>query len=317
MGATLKNLVRDLVPKPILRALYPLTLKRKAARLGLRFRTTGAFIDITRGTDTLRIAAGHTIYLGDALDEFDFLFSGVRPLKLGDGHFVDYSTPRYHDVVGFEAYPILFPGFAEPVVTTRQYLGFAGLQEGMTVLDLGAYSGLTSMLFAQATGASGLVVAVEADRISAECVKVNLANFARYCPSPIRLLEGAVWKDNTGVEFSCEGNMGASAVPIVGGNRGAVVKVPSYTLSAIADACGLSRVDFIKCDVEGAENVVFTDRAFFARFSPRIIIETHFVDGVETTAKCVADLEAVGYACRKVAQDGWDLPLLECSPPAR
>jgi hypothetical protein len=109
--------------------------------------------------------------------------------------------------------------------------------------------------------------------------------------------------------------MGASAVGIVGSYRGRVVKVPSYTLGAIADHYRLNRVDFIKCDVEGAENVVFTDKEFFERYSPRIIVETHFVDGVETTAKCVADLERLGYTCRKVEQDGWALPLLECSRP--
>jgi FkbM family methyltransferase len=52
--------------------------------------------------------------------------------------------------------------------------------------------------------------------------------------------------------------MGSSAASIVGNNRGLVSKVASFTLSSIANKFKLQRVDFIKCDVEGAEKVIFT-----------------------------------------------------------
>jgi len=313
MNVALKNFLKNSVPKPLIRALYPYALKRRAARLGLRVEVHAGHIDVRRGGDILRLSKAHALYVGDAVAEFDFYFSAVRPLQTAAGRLVDYSSPRYHDVAGFDAYPILFPSLAEPVVTTRQYLGFAGLSEGMVALDLGAYSGLTSILFAQAIGRGGRVVAVEADQDNLECVKVNLANFAKVGACPIELLAGAVWEHNQGIEFSTEGILGASAAAIVGGNRGKVARTPSYTLSAIADKFGLQRVDFIKCDIEGAEKVCFTDQAFFKRFSPRIVIETHFVDNVDTQAKCVADLSALGYRCQRVEQDGFHLPLLQCT----
>ena len=207
-----------------------------------------------------------------------------------------------------------FPSFSEPLITTAQYMDFANLSEGMTVLDLGAYSGLASIMFSQAVGRTGTVVAVEADSQNTECIKRNFSNYGKYSENKIFLLEGAVWNNTDGLEFSTEGNMGSSVASIVGRNRGLVSKVPSFTLSAIADRFKLQRVDFIKCDIEGAERVVFTDRHFFQRFSPRIIIEPHIVDNSETTDKCSGDLETYGYTINRIVQEGVSLPLLECLP---
>ena len=90
--------------------------------------------------------------------------------------------------------------------------------------------------------------------------------------------------------------------------------MPSYTLSAIAEHFELSKIDFIKCDVEGAEAVIFNDRAFFERNRPRIIAEVHNVRGTMTTGTVADTLSPYGYRCTEVAQPGSDLPLLECVP---
>jgi FkbM family methyltransferase len=269
-----------------------------------------------RGNLVLRIARRHAIYLDHMLDEFEYYTQGVEPLALGGLEMVDYSTPRYHKVTGFEDYPILLPSVSEPVSTTSQYLGFAALAPGMGVMDLGAYSGLTSILFSKAVGAGGLVVAVEADPANIACIRTNFANFARYCGNPIHLIEGAAWSDDGGLEFSSEGNMGASATTIVGRRRGRVTRMPSYTLSSIAEKGGLKRVDFIKCDVEGAERNVLMDKGFFKSHQPRIVIDTHVVDGMGTAQACVSELESLGYRCERIAQHGFSQPLLQCSPPA-
>jgi FkbM family methyltransferase len=184
----------------------------------------------------------------------------------------------------------------------------------MTVLDLGAYSGLTSILFCQAVGTSGTVVAVEADRRNIACLRRNVANFRKYGRGTLLVCEGAVWSSNDGLEFSSEGNMGSSAASILGRNRGSAHMVPSFTLSALCARFDLSRVDFIKCDIEGAEQVIFGDEAFFERCRPRIMIEPHVVGGVETTAACASQLQRFGYTCTRIEQEGVSLPLLQCVP---
>src|SRR3546814_13002101 len=77
--------------------------------------------------------------------------------------------------------------------------------------------------------------------------------------------------------------MGSSATEFVGDRLGVSVKVPSYTLSTIAKRTGLSKVDFIKCDVEGAEAVILEDSAFFDRYRPRTVAQVHRVGGELTT----------------------------------
>lgn len=310
----LRRLALYLIVKVDLPILFGLT--KKAKEKGLEVRFAMDHVDIIRGSDVLRIFSGHMVYFGDIINFFDYYFGAVIPVKVRGKNIVDYSSPRYHEVVGFDAYPILFPSFSEPLSTTTQYMEFAALSEGMVVLDLGAYSGLTSIVFSQAVGLSGIVVAVEADIENIDCIKRNLYNYSKCSPNKILILEGAVWENDDGIEFSCEGNMGAGAVSIVGDWRGTVRKIPSFTLSSIANQFGLQRIDFIKCDIEGAENIIFTDREFFQRFLPKIIIEAHLVDGVETTDKCIADLEMYGYTFRKVVQKGVFLPLLECYPPS-
>jgi FkbM family methyltransferase len=314
MKSALKNFLKNRVPKSVIRALYPHTLRGMARRHGISLRIGPQSIDLDRGRDTLRLSKAHALHVGEAIATFDHFFSAVKAQDLGERRLVDFSAPRYHEVAGFDLFPVLFPSFPEPLAMTRHYMEFGALGPGMRVLDLGAYSGLTSILFSQAVGPAGLVVAVEADLANIQCIRANVTNFAKHCPNRIALLEGAVWEHNEGIDFSVEGNMGSSATAIVGGNRGSVSRVPSYTLSAIAEIFGLERVDFIKCDVEGAEAMVFKDRDFFRRFAPRIVIETHYIDGKSTEEACVRELEASGYSCEPLPQDDYPLPLLKCVP---
>jgi hypothetical protein len=204
MNPTLRRFLLRWAPGPLIRALLPLALKQRAARLGLSLSAGPGVWDLRRGGDTLRLSQAHPAYVGVAMESFDFFFSAVKPLAVAGGRLVDYSVPRRHDVVGFDDFPILFPGLAEPLGPTRQYLAFAGLGPGMVALDLGAYSGLTSILFSQAVGPDGLVVAVEADPLSQDCLKANLASFAKTCANPIAVLEGAAWEHNQGIAFSSE-----------------------------------------------------------------------------------------------------------------
>jgi FkbM family methyltransferase len=311
----MKNYVKHLIPLSIIKFALPIFLRRKGRTSGVYIKHTPDYIDVIKGNDVVRISTNHAIYLQDIIASFEYYFCAVIPYKFRDKNIVDYSSPRYHDVIGYDSYPILFPSLAEPLITTRQYMEFANLSEGMTVLDLGAYSGLTSIIFSQAMGETGTVIAVEADPVNIECIKRNIQNYEKHCANKILLLEGAIWKNNDGVEFSSEGNMGSSAKDIVGSNRGLVQKIPSFTLSTIAKVFNLSRVDFIKCDVEGAEKVIFSDKDFFVKFLPKIIIEPHIIDDIETTEVCIAELKAYGYKSKKIIQKGVHLPLIECTPP--
>lgn len=287
-----------------------------AADFGIQVIAAAHYLDFRKGDKVVRISVRHFVYGEDIARSFDYYHDAVKPVDVGGVSLVDYSTPRYHDVVGFDLMPVFFASFAEPVKTTTQYLDFAGLGAGASVIDLGAYAGLTSIIFKQQVGESGRVVAVDADRQNVVAIERNLALFERMTGDRVDFKHAAIWNHTDGLSFSSEGNMGSAVSGMMTGDRGVTDEVPSATLSSLVEEFGLERVDFIKCDVEGAELKVFEDEAFFERFKPRIIVESHEVDGGgTTTGKFSADLERHGYTCRVIDQHGVVLPLVECHPP--
>lgn len=163
-------------------------------------------------------------------------------------------------------------------------------------------------------GKSGRVISVDADQINIGAIYRNFKHYEKITGRHIELLEGAVWRDNEGIQFSTEGNMGASCVDYVDDYRGDKSMVKSFTLSKIAEIYQLNQVDFIKCDIEGAEAVIFNDKAFFKKYNPRIIIETHLTNQGDTMPMCIEVLSTYGYTCKKIEQLGVSLPLLECYP---
>lgn len=297
-----------------MRTLHPASIKAAARKHRLSVHFADETIEICSGVKLVRLGRRHAIYVKDIVDNFDFYYSAVAPIEVNGCEMVDYSTPRYHDVLGYDLHPVCFPSLAEPLITTQQYLDFAQLGEGSVALDLGAYSGLTSIMMRERCGQTGRVVAVDADSNNLRAIRKNLALYERISRKRVELLPGAVWTHNDGITFSSEGNMGSSATDFVGNRLGAAKTVPSFTLSAIVDHFGLEKVDFIKCDIEGAEAVAFNDGCFFQRHRPRIIAEVHNVKGTMTTDALSDTLVRHGYRCIAVAQPGSDLPLLECVP---
>ena len=315
---------RALMPYPLLTSsalklwhlMHWQKLRARASRKNIKIRRHYAALDFIRNRDIIRIDTNHSFYAGDILDAFDFYADAVKPVVSSGFNLVDFSTPRYHEVIGYDRHPVLFPSFAEPIVTTQQYLDFANLKKNSVVVDLGAYSGLTSIIFKDIVGAEGRVIAVDADERNMHAIHKNLKLYGNITGNHIETLYGAAWNHNDGLDFSVEGNMGSSATAIVG-KRAAVKHVPSFTLNAIAQKFQLTQIDFIKCDIEGAEGVVFEDKAFFEKFKPRIIVEIHKVDGSEalTLEKVMNNLKVHGYTFNKVPQAGVPMPLLECFPP--
>lgn len=310
----IKQRIKSLIPPQLIQAVHPLIMKRVAKKRGLSLHVHGSFLEVVKNDRIIRISRKHAVYLNDIFLSFDYYHKAVVPFTANGFSIVNYSSPQYHDVVGFDLWPIMFPSFAEPVVTASQYLNFANLSAGMTVIDLGAYSGLTSIIFSQAVGQHGIVIAIDADPINLQCIHRNIDRYNRCFASSIQVMDGAVWNNSNGIEFSSEGNMGGSASDIIGRNRGQLMKVRTFTLSDVAKLNGVTRVDFIKCDIEGAESVVFEDKEFFNSFRPRIIVEPHIVNGRLTIDKVIADLSLYGYKCKSIRQEGVELPLIECNP---
>jgi len=295
-------------------ALQRLGFVQLAHEKGMLLQCTTDTVTVVNGDRRIVISSRHYYYSGDMIISFDYYFDAVEPSFLGSGRCVDYSTPRYHAVTGFDLQPIFFWSMAEPILTARQYLDFAQLRSGDVVLDLGSYSGLTSILFREEVGVNGQVIAVDADEKNIVAMARNFNLYGRLTGRRISYIHAAVWNHSQGVLFNSEGNMGAAAVDAIGGERGDLRPVPSVTISAITEAAELNRVDFIKCDIEGAEAVAFDDSVFFEKFRPRIIIELHNNEIAPETSHCQKRLRSLGYSCEVIEQYGVPIPLLTALP---
>jgi FkbM family methyltransferase len=322
ISETLKKFVRSndqigsIVIPLYMKTLYPSAVRKKAKKHGLTTKFNPNSVEIADKSRAIIINRNHAVYIGDMIENFQYFHGAVKPVNTAGVDVVDYTKPKFHDVIGYDLHPIFFASIAETFSTTHQYIEFAGLREGSVVIDLGAYSGLSSIIFRQECGDSGRVVSVEADGQNINAIRQNFALYKEATGRNIDLVEGAVWIHSNGISFSSEGSAGSSATDIVGNRMGAAKLVRSFTLNDIAKLHNLEKVDFIKCDIEGAEEVIFGDAEFFSRFRPKIIVEIHPVNGVLTTEAVRQALAPYGYECKLIEQDDYYLPLLECAPQA-
>jgi len=255
----------------------------------------------------------HAHYINSVMYNFNFYFDVVEPTRHEGIDVVDFRNPKKHKIIGFDLFDVLCPSVAEGY--PKQYLDFANIKSGDVILDLGAYSGFTSIVFSLKTGKTGKVICVEPDVLNIKCCIENMKEFSSIVGyNNFELFHGLVWNSNEEIPFSMEGSMGSAASSIVGTDRGNILNVPSFTLSDLAK--NTNRIDFIKCDIEGAEEFIFNDDNFFNKHSPKIIIEPHKNKnrGRINTKECIESVEKYGYKCRVIDQIGInDIPLIECT----
>lgn len=312
----IKQVIRPLVPQSLLQWRRDRVLERQAAKKDLEIVRHDLFLDLRRGTTVLRISTHHDIYLQHIIECFDYYVNSVIPLRVNGTTLVDMSGPRYHRLKGFADIPFLFPSHTEPYSTTAEYLDFAALRGGEIVLDLGAYSAVTSIIFARLVGAGGHVYAFEADETNYDCAQINVDMAARVMNlRNITLLRKAVWSHSDGLLFSNEGAMGSSAVSITGGRRGDERRVPSVRLQDFFVSQALDHADFVKMDIEGCEVEVLQSSVGFLRSTnARLIVEPHYVDGALSTDRCCDLLKSAGYQVRVRGKIGESEALIEAVP---
>lgn len=283
------------------------TIEEAMQELNINVETNLDKIYITKSDEVVIINKNQSVYTKTIMYGFDYYFNSVNYQILEGKKIVDFSKPAQHKVKGFDLFEPFCPSLAEPFVTIEQYLDFANLSDGDVVFDLGAYSGLTSIAFSHKVGKNGRVIAIEPDFINYECLEKNIELSQA---ENIELINAAVWTHTGTLKFSLEQSMGSSAVDLVG-ERGEIVEVECFSLFDLVKKFNLSRVDFIKCDIEGAESYIFENKEFFQYFKPKIIVEAHNVNGTLNIDVFTKILESYGYKSQIIDQTGISLPLVQ------
>ena len=172
------------------------------------------------------------------------------------------------------------------------------LPPGAVVMDIGANIGAVAIYLASKVGPTGLVLAYEPDASNLEISRRNLE--ANGNPAQIQLVPKGLFDREATLEFFAGGNYTSSLLKTsfveAESNKYQVVKVPVTTLDAETERLGLTRLDFVKMDVEGAEVAALKGaRKTLERFHPSIIVETHFVNGTSTANEAEQLLREFGY----------------------
>lgn len=256
-------------------------------------------VKITRGDRSIILPDHQDIYEPEIETYFDRYFDAVDE----DITDLDFTVPRLTKLHGLEQ-RVWLPSITEPIADLLDYVTFADLPRGGTAIDAGGYAGLTAMLLALHVGPEGTVITLEPDPVNAECAARNLHTFHNLHGHGPVLIEAALWKSTGTISFSSEGAMGSAISTYITG-RGTKHETPTVTLSSIA--AHLRGVDYVKIDVEGAEDEVITDREFFQHHHPRISIECHR----RNEERIRATLTGYGYHTRVVTQASSLYPMVE------
>jgi FkbM family methyltransferase len=122
------------------------------------------------------------------------------------------------------------------------------LRPGMVVIDVGANIGMYAMLSARAVGPSGTVFAFEPVPHVYERLSANLAlsGIVNATPHPIAL------SDTTGTASFYLGR-NDSMGSLCRAQTAEAIEVPTETLDGFLERHGVTRVDAVKIDAEGAE----------------------------------------------------------------
>jgi FkbM family methyltransferase len=149
------------------------------------------------------------------------------------------------------------------------------LSPGMTVVDVGANVGYMALLSARCVGPTGRVLAIEPDPGN---IQLLTANVARNGYQNVNLCRCAVGADvGTATLYRSAWNMGNHRI-----NAGAsgqaiaheTIQVEVQTVDKLVEQHGLSRVNFVKMDVEGYEPGVLAGMGkTIARDRPVVLTE--------------------------------------------
>jgi len=154
-----------------------------------------------------------------------------------------------------------------------------GLSTGGVFLDVGSHIGYDTLKASVIVGPSGKVISFEPNPNTLKELNANIAasRAANVIVEPIACTD----KEQTLTLFDAtsEGNSGGSSLSLANADELRKGTLPSYTvkgrpIDAVVRELGLTRLDVVKVDVEGAEYLVLQGaRETLQRFHPKLVME--------------------------------------------
>ena len=140
-------------------------------------------------------------------------------------------------------------------------------KEGDTIVDVGAGTGWETLLFSRGVGKSGRVISIEAHPRTFRCL-------SKMCElnqlENVTVIQAAIVDQEREIEFSDGEHEGNS---VIGSESG--IRVAGTTLDSTFRSLGLSQVDFLKMNIEGAERLALSGMKEMVERTRMVCISCH------------------------------------------
>lgn len=164
------------------------------------------------------------------------------------------------------------------------------LNKNSVILDLGANIGLT-MVDLGIRYPHSRIVGVELDAQNAALAIQN----TRFMGSRCEVIHAGIWYEDGEISYSddCE-EWGYRVTDHTGKPHKTSLTAPGFTVDTLMKRLNLNKIDFVKMDIEGAENKVIHKGAKWLNSVNSLNIEIHTPATYES---CVKVLEPMGFDC--------------------
>jgi FkbM family methyltransferase len=175
-------------------------------------------------------------------------------------------------------------------IFVRRSLAFHPPTAAPVILDCGANIGLASIWLKRAYP-QARITAFEADPAIHAVLERNLR---RNRITGVTAVQAAVWREETTIQFRCEGSDSGAIDAVAAETAGRVQDVPALRLRDLLRQA--ENVDLLKLDIEGAELAVLEDAAAELHRVRAMQVEVHDFDpAARLLPRCLSILEQAGF----------------------
>ncbi len=185
------------------------------------------------------------------------------------------------------------------------YEKFYKVKEGDVIIDAGANYGYLAIYYAKRTGANGKVFAFEPDGANIRAMNENIVLNNEV--KNVDVVTDLIWNKNEEVEFYEAGTVGSSVHYKPDETK--IVKKKAITIDSFVQQKGLTKLDFIKMDIEGAEIEALEGAVdTLQKLRPSMSIASyHWVNDEQTYIKVEKLLEGINYSYKSVFYDNGEI----------
>jgi FkbM family methyltransferase len=201
----------------------------------------------------------------------------------------NYFQFRFRNNVAFKCYDDIC---YELATALKGYIAIYTLRSGDSVVDCGAYVGSFTLYAATVVGETGTIIAFEPD---SQNYNRLLSNIELNGLTNVVVINKGVWSENRLLRFSNDHLCTSSFM--FDGVRESMTDVPVVSLDNALTEIGISNINFIKMDIEGAEiEAIKGAKKTLSNNCGLAIASYHIIDGEKTCIQLEKLLSTLGYS---------------------